>query len=408
MINNSKARPAVAIVKNSSISRNNLDFSSPELDAIKQLIERGAGYSDNFFSSVRSMKVFIKPNLVRPDPVNNPSLSTDGRVILALTDLLSDHGASQIALGDNPGYGLDFSTALKDSKLEPELKARGVRLVNIDKLPRKSVFNENAVLFKDYQMPVLDHDLFINLPKMKTHMHAMVSLSVKNLYGLVVDDQRLTFHREDLHRKLAELLYIHWPDLNIIDGLIPMEGQAPLYGSAVYGFNTLVISRNIMGADTVASGLMGFDPQEITKLRIARSLGFGSIDINDYSLFGDSFEEIKKRFSRPVLSSAGVYDRILSLECGVCSGCLSGIRHSLDKLSFEGSLEKIKGEIAIFSGKAVQNREILKDFHGKLILYGNCALDVQFYDSARRNRAVIVPGCAPHIFDLYNAIKKGL
>lgn len=397
----------IALVRDRGLGNDNLDFSRAQLDRIKRLLEKGLSFMDGFLPSIRSKKVFIKPNLVRPNPVHNPSLSTDGRVILALCELALDQGASGVSIGDNPGYGLDFTQAIKESLIERELKKRKIGLLNIDKAPRKKVCNKKAMLFREYDMPVIEHDIFINLPKMKTHMHAMVSLSVKNLYGLVVDDQRLTFHREDLHRKLAELLYVHKPDMNIIDGLIPMEGQAPLYGRAVFGFNTLVMGRDIIGADTVASSIMGFDPEEISALRIAGSLGFGSIDIRDYEICGEKPGDVERRFARPVLSSAGVYDRVNSLEMGVCSGCLSGIRHSLDKLAFEGSLKDLKEEIVIVSGKPVQNMQVLNDFEGRIILYGNCAFGVQFYDSRRRNRAVLVPGCAPHIFDLYNAIKKG-
>lgn len=396
----------VVIVRDISLGRDCLDFSPDEIFRVQKLLKEGLGKIDNFLETLHERHVFIKPNFVRPDPVNNPSLSTDGRVVLALVDLLREYGPSKISIGDNPGYGLDFSLAIADAKLVNELVKRNVQLVNIDKLPRKRIINDKAILFREYDKPSIEYDIFINLAKMKTHMHTQVSLAVKNLYGLVVDDQRLTFHREDLHRKLIEILYVQRPSLNIIDALLPMEGQAPLYGNPVYGFNSIIMSRNILGADIVSSSLMGFEPYEINMFRIAKGLGFGSIDIKDYKILGIDPEKLRKRFKRPVLSSAGAYDNILSIECGVCSGCLSGIRHSLDKLSFEGILSSIKGELAIFSGKSVQNKEILKDYSGRIILYGNCALDIQFYDIKRRENLIFVPGCAPHIFDLHKKIKK--
>lgn len=403
-----KEKPLVAVVNDSSISSDSLDLSAAEIERVKCLLKRGLDYFKGFNERIRNKSIFIKPNLVRPNPLHNPALSTDGRVILALADLLMDYGAKEISLGDNPGFGLDFSQAIRDSMLEGELKKRGIRLINIDKVDREKVFNDKAILFRDYDKPCIEYDYFINLPKMKTHMHAQVSLALKNLYGLVVDDQRLTFHREDLHRKLAELLYFHKPDMNIIDGLIPMEGQAPLYGRAVFGFNTLVMSPDIMGTDTISSYLMGFNPEEITKLRIACSLGFGSVNPQDYYLEGEDIIHLKRSFARPVLSSAGAYEKVISIECGVCSGCLSGIRHSLDKLSFEKTLQDIEKKITVFSGRPPLNKEIMQDFPGKIILYGNCALDLQFYDHKRRCDSIIVPGCAPHIFDLYKAIKAFL
>ena len=398
------ANSRVVVQKVSDPGTDVLDFSAPVLGKIQQGLYQGLQAEGDFLASVRNCRVFIKPNLVRPDPKRVPAMATDGRVILALADLLLAHGAGEISVGDNPGFTLPFRRAIADAGIVAELEKRRVRLVAIDELPVRRVPIAQARLFRSYDQPVLDYDLFINLPKMKTHMHAIVSLGIKNLYGLVLDAQRLTFHRQDIHRKLVELLHVYQPDMNIVDGLVPMQGQAPLSGEPVFGFNTLVLGRDIVAVDATATRLMGIEPREVDSLRLAAKQGFGRLDSRNISVIGDC--AAAKPFKRAVLSSAGAFDPVESIECGVCAGCLSGIRHSLDKLQFEGNLRRLKDRITLFSGRPMQNMATLPALSGPLILFGNCAFDLLHYAPAQRSRALLVPGCAPHVLDLYRLLHK--
>jgi hypothetical protein len=51
------------------------------------------------------------------------------------------------------------------------------------------------------------------------------------------------------------------------------------------------------------------------------------------------------------------------------------------------------------------NIPTLDTWQGRLILFGNCAAEFQFYDAARRQKAVWIPGCPPHVLDLEKALK---
>jgi hypothetical protein len=275
-----------------------------------------------------------------------------------------------------------------------------VDILCFDEMKWVSIENPQGRLFRTLQVPeaLFKTDYFINLPKLKTHMLTRVSLCIKNLLGLIHDDNRMVYHRNDISEKIVDLLHVKWPDLNIIDGLWAMEGQAPFHGKAIPDFNVLIAGTDAIAVDTVTAELMGFQKMEVPHIVLARKR-FGRNKYAEIELLGDDPEHIRYRFERPVLSSAGWFNRIHCIECGVCNGCLSAIRHSLDKLAFEKKLEQIQ-EVTIVSGMPMPNKNTLESWNGRLILFGNCSTGFQFYSYEKRAQALWIPGCPPHVLDL--------
>ena len=98
---------------------------------------------------------------------------------------------------------------------------------------------------------------------------------------------------------------------------------------------------------------------------------------------------------------------ITVVEGGVCSGCLSSLRHSLDKLEFENKIEHAV-ESTIYMGKTMPNTKTLKCWKGELWLFGNCAVDLVISEPKRRLDHTFLTGCPPHVLDFYTAVNESI
>lgn len=357
-------------------------------------------------STFRDRDILIHPNLVRPNPAKIPASYTDPRVVIALVRILLDSGAKRVRVGENPGFGFPSRQAFQEAGLIEPLHQLGAEICFFDEGEWELVDNPDGRLFKSIWIakPVLDCDFFINVPKWKTHMLTTVSLSIKNLLGIIHDRQRMLFHRNDIIDKIVDLAMVRPPDLNIIDGLWAMEGQAPFHGLPITDFGTLAAGTDMTALDITAAGLMGFEPHEVPHLALARQRLWRGESCG-IECVGDDPATIHRPFRRPVLSSAGQFPSVNVIECGVCNGCLSAVRHSLDKLRFENALDDMP-PVTVVSGRAQPNHRTLESWEGNLVLFGNCAVEFQYYEHETRNRATWIPGCPPHVLDLEKHLKK--
>lgn len=397
----------VACKKVDSVGGTPVQWHDRDVADLKKSLDDLLRKSTFDMACVRNKRVLLHPNLVRPH-ADRPASFTDPRLILATVEYFRDHGAPTIEIGENPGFEYSARKAFAEAGLVEALKHRDAAVRYFDEESWTVVSNPRARLYDTVKVSnaVLETDILVNLPKMKTHMLTGVSLSVKNLLGIIHDDDRQIFHRNDIADKVVDLLFVRPPDLNIIDGLWAMEGQAPFHGDPVRGFNVLLAGISAPAVDAAGCVVMGFDPCEIPHVQLACQRHLeewtGTENLN---IEGDNPASVSRRFKRPVLSSMAQFQGIECIECGVCRGCLSAVRHSLDWLRAEGLIDRID-PVTIVSGRPMPNRQTLHHWDGDLILLGNCAAEFQFFDSSRRRKALWIPGCAPHVLDLAKELKK--
>ncbi|MBN1356119.1 DUF362 domain-containing protein [bacterium] len=397
---------SVYLNKVSNLTGSPLNCPESDISRIKEEIAGSLEAISYQTADIRGSTVILKPNLVRPNPRLIPASSTDPRVVIAIAELCSDFGAREVGVGENPGFEYPAREAFEISGLTALLKKRGFKTFFFDDGEWVDIPNPAGRLYRNIRVakPVMEAGVFINLPKWKTHMLTCISLSIKNLLGIIHDDQRMLFHRNDIAEKIVDLAQVRVPDLNIIDGLWAMEGQAPFHGVSIRDYNGLAVSTDMIALDSTVAEWMGFSISEIPHLMIARERIWNGVD-HPVNVIGPEKDLLKRRFKRPVLSSAGQFPGFRCIECGVCNGCLSAIRHSLDKLAFESDL-KLYPVSTIVSGRPMCNEQTLDEWEGNLILFGNCASEFQFYDRAKRRKGCWIPGCPPHVLDLFNLLEK--
>ncbi len=400
-------KPIVYISYHKEIPETPVKYSQKSLSIITEMVKDALYAVCDFASLVKGKSVFMKPNLVRPNPHEIPGITTDPRVLIALIRLSKEAGAVRVMVGENPGYKLPSETAFELSEMQEDLEKAGAEIIYLDKDEIVRVANPDGRILREMSLPktVLEADFFINVPKMKTHMHTLATLGIKNLHGLLFDEERLMFHRNDISYKVVDIYRAIPPHLTVIDGIWAMDGQAPLSGSTIKDMNVIITGQDIVATDSVACETMMIAPEEVDTNRIAHWEGFGEMDLNNIDIKGAKISEVQRRFRRPVLSAAGIFENILAIESGTCRGCLSAMRHALDKMDRDGLLTQLP-PLTFFVGIPMPNTPNLQNPAGDVWVFGNCAVNVLQQEHVRNANPHVIYGCAPHIHDLYKELKK--
>ena len=393
----------VAISQNENLVGSPTDLGEESLNSVATLVEKAISKSCNFSHLVKDKTVLIKPNLVRSTP-ENIFATTDIRVIYSVAKMALETGANKVIIGEKPGWKKSARSVFEELGVDKIACSLGVQtcffdedqLVEVD-LPTAKIFNKVFV-----PKTLMDSDVLINLPKVKTHMHTIVSLGIKNLHGIVMDNQRLINHRNDIGYKLVDILRVKKPSLTVSDCIWPMEGQGPLNGQNIKDFNVIIAGTDVVAVDAVTCSIMSIDPSEVDAIRIANAEGLGNGELEKIETVGQKIAELKRHFKRACISSAGVYPNILSMEGGACQGCLSCVRHSLDRLAFEKQLQHIE-KITVCCGKHSLQKNELFPAENDLWLVGDCASQIDHSQNLRKE-AHRVTGCPPHIYDFYNKL----
>ena len=129
---------------------------------------------------------------------------------------------------------------------------------------------------------VLDADLVVSMPKLKTHHWAGVTLSMKNMFGIIPGTvygwPKNVLHWHGIERSILDICSTVRPHFVIADGIIAMEGNGPLHGSA-RELHKIVVADDPVAADFTCARLMGLRPERIYHLtQAARFLGNGDAE----------------------------------------------------------------------------------------------------------------------------------
>ena len=139
-----------------------------------------------FDLSLRGKTVLLKPNLVEYIP--GTEVNTDPRLVGAAASAFLALGAKSVVVGEGPGHQRDTFLVLAESGLEKELQARRIRFVDLNRDEIRQVRLQTGFTGLDrlwLPRTVLTSEVVVSMPKVKTHHWAGVTLSMKNLFGVV-------------------------------------------------------------------------------------------------------------------------------------------------------------------------------------------------------------------------------
>lgn len=231
----------------------------------------------NYSLNLKGKRVVLKPNLVEYHSAHR--INTNPLLVAAAVDAFRSLGASEVIIGDGPGHQRDTEMLLELSGLGEVAKSERVRFVdlNIDAIHPVTTTTKMTTL-EELWLPetILNADLVVSMPKMKTHHWAGVTLSLKNLFGVIPSVKygwpKNVLHWQGINESIIDIATTVKPGFTIIDGIEGMEGNGPLHGETVNS-QVVVMSDNLAAADATASRLMGIDPLKVKHLEYMSNLG---------------------------------------------------------------------------------------------------------------------------------------
>ncbi|MFQ6040727.1 MAG: DUF362 domain-containing protein [Candidatus Poribacteria bacterium] len=329
LINETAAK--VAVVKA------NTDYSDAE-NAIRKGVELIGGL-DNLIRA--GQRVLLKPNLLEVRD-GEQGATTDRRVVGTLIKMVNELGALPI-VGDAAGIRFHGATerVLKETGMREHCEVLGAEVVSFDAVPPVETNLPAGKILKSchFASTVLDCDVLVSVPKIKTHILTRFTGAVKNLLGTLPGGQKTMAHLvgktpEGFAQVLVDIYAFLKPKLAVMDAIVGMGGTWRDSDRAEVGL--IIVGRDSVAVDAIASHIVGFDPMSIPTLRVAAERGLGEIDLDKIEVLGEEINNLSvKRLAAGKMQTVfeGLLFRLqggfirkqapklLDSECNGCKHC---------------------------------------------------------------------------------------
>lgn len=320
-----------------------------DLKEIKRIIEKifqKSGFTEEL---IPGKTAFLKVNLLRASHPDK-AVTTHPIFVRGVAEVLLKYGL-RVIVGDSPaGPFTIFSlkNIYKECGLIKELED-----IDVEFNYNTEVVNvrcDNSLKLKEFETfkALLDADLIINLPKLKTHTMMRYTGAVKNMFGAIVGLTKANYHMrlqraDNFAHHLVDLVECIKPDFNLMDGIVGMEGDGPSSGDPINS-GIILGGKNPHAMDKVAIDFMGYEEEEIYTVKYARDRGlFDEIDLIGNRVIPMNFKEPKgtqvtflppnlPKFIEEILLDALkaniVFDRKKCISCGDCKrSCPADVIH---------------------------------------------------------------------------------
>ena len=249
---------------------------------------------------VRGKKVLLKPNLVGPDPLG--VTNTHPAVIAASRESLLRLGAAQVLIGEGPAVDRDTEAILESIGLRQHIGRLANVFVdlNVDDVEKVSLQTKASQL-RELYLPktVLSADFVISMPKLKTHHWAGVTLSLKNMFGIVPGScygwPKNVLHWAGIDSAILDINAAVRPDFAIVDGIVGMQGNGPLQGDPKNS-GVLILGDDPVAVDATCCRIMGLLPTKVKYLAQAGSM-LGHLEPEKIQQLGESIASVRTPFS---------------------------------------------------------------------------------------------------------------
>ena len=247
---------------------------------------------DRGIAALGGMKNFIKPNqtvVVKPnigwDSTPERAANTNPELVGQIVKQCLDAGAKKVVVFDKTCD--EWTRCYKNSGIEKAVKDNGGQMVTgAIEGHYQQVNIAKGVKLKSNKVHelILESDVFINVPVLKNHGGAKMSLTMKNLMGIVWD--RRFFHKNDLHQCIADFATFKKPNLNVVDGYRVMKRNGPR-GVSVNDVATMkyqILCTDMVAADTAATKVFGIETNMVKHIGLAEKLGVGTTNLDSLNI----------------------------------------------------------------------------------------------------------------------------
>lgn len=224
--------------------------------------------------------VVVKPNIGWDTPPERAA-DTNPDLVRRIIENCYEVGAKEVRVFDYTCN--DWENCYKNSGIEKAVKDAGGKVyqADLEKFYREVSIPRGKKLKKEkVHELILDSDKFINVPVLKDHGSAILTIAMKNHMGIIWD--RRYWHRNDLHQCIADFATYVKPTLNIVDAYRVMKRNGPRGVSVddVVKMKSLIISTDQVAADAAAAKIFGKEPEDIPYIKYAHEMGVGTMDLD--------------------------------------------------------------------------------------------------------------------------------
>jgi len=269
-------------------------------DNVEAAVQKSVDMLGGLTDVKRDSFVVIKPNVCYPKNMENMVI-TDPRVLESVINMVKQRTKKVLVVESNERSGTAEKRVIGTGVMDV-VKKCDIEFLNLS----HDEVEEHKIGGLTIQIPktVLRADYFINLAKVKTNSFVLLSVAMKNMFGVIVNEPKSQFHS-----RLADVLvYINQAvqqHLIIADGIVAMEGYGPIHGKPV-NLGLLISGKNPATVDAACCHIMGFNPYAVEPLWKAHQQGMGEIDPQKIQFVGEDVSNVKRKFDSPTLSKMNI------------------------------------------------------------------------------------------------------
>ncbi len=266
-------------------------FENPEEKGIRDAVSRAIDLLGYSFKEIKT--VVIKPNLCYYWDYSTGE-TTNPKVVSAIIDFLRATIGDDVHIfvAEADASGMKTKYAFKMLGYEELSLTKKVELINLSEgnIVEQQVRLNSDELTLPINKILLESDLVINVPKLRSHNLVGVTCSLKNMFGAIAKSRKYSYH-ENLDEVIVAINKLVKSDLCIVDGIIAKGKYPRKMGLILAGDDALAV-------DFVAAKIVGFNPRRIGHLSLAEKQRIGNIE--DIELIEDkvSFRDAKELFPR--------------------------------------------------------------------------------------------------------------
>jgi uncharacterized protein (DUF362 family) len=374
----------------------------------RETVRNALELCDGFKGLKANDKVLIKPNIVLASnrkKIPRFGVVTTTRILEEIIILLREYGCTNITIGEGSPFHKEINLSTLNGYQSIGLirvaEKYDIKLVdfNNDEFTNVDLGHTKIKLARE----ALENDFLINVPVLKTHRQAMVSLNMKNLKGCLKQSSKMKFHKVGLDEMIARLNMILKPKLNIIDGIYSIE-RGPGTSGRAYRTNLIIASRDAFSGDIVGTACLGIDPLTVEYFRQYSDMTDQSLNLQDIEIKGVSVDDAafplawKARDAEHVMADYDIKGatfqwpgNTLCTNCAIMSDVFMGVFLKDNKGSTFDNIEFVLGD-------KVHPHKTSK----QVFLMGDCAVR----NNSDCHHAVKIRGCpvgvGDSIFKVYN------
>jgi uncharacterized protein (DUF362 family) len=232
----------------------------------------------------KGANVVIKPNICVAYHDYKYAATTNPWVVGTLVKLCFEAGAGSVKVMDFP-FGGTAQEAYKISGIKEQVETAGGEMAYMPAYQYVQVKIDNPLHLKSVFIAeeILKADVLINVPIAKHHSLARLTLGMKNLMGVVRDRPNL---HSNIGQNLADLSKLVQPKLTVVDAVRILLANGPSGGNLddVKQLDTVIVSPDIVAADSYAAALFGLRPSDVSYIKAGTEIGLGRSDLENLKI----------------------------------------------------------------------------------------------------------------------------